>query len=278
MKRLHKYGIAALAALSLVGIAITADALNQNSGSYWVKGILYAGTNKTALTDAAGTLAFSAGTSLTTSITAYAGGGAASATAITSDINVVTTCATAADSVILPAAASGRIMTVINSGAAALAVFPGSGDTINGGSADASITVPVNGMAQFTGLSASAWKSRAPYSVNGASEYTGATGTNKITFPDNLASGLEFFEGANSYLKLSSTNSAELAVFGVPVVNSVGAAVSAAGSSKTDATALTKEYNTITGTALQGVSLLTASAGLHQMVYNADRLSIGRWQ
>jgi hypothetical protein len=50
--------------------------------------------------------------------------------------------------------------------------------------------------------------------------------------------------------------------------------VSAAGTSKTDATALTKEFNTITGTALQGVSLLTAAAGLHQVVYNDSAVAL----
>lgn len=60
----------------------------------------------------------------------------------------------------------------------------------------------------------------------------------------------------------------------VPPILSLSAAVAATGSSKTDCTALTKEYNTMTGTALQGVCLLTAAAGQHQFVYNDSAVSL----
>lgn len=270
-----------LAGLGVVALAMVGLGFTQNSSSMWIKGIIYAGSNQTALTDATGTLAFSASTSLTTSITAFAGGGQASAVQLTSDFNIVTVCATAADSVKLVAAASGRTQVVFNNGVAALAVFPGTGDTINGAAADASVTVPVNGMATFRGLSASAWKVDPMYDVNGAKEYTGATATNKLTIPDNLADAFNILEGANSYMKIVSTNSAETVTFTpavtftVPSVLSITAAVSAAGSSKTDATLLTKEINVVTtATALQGVELLTAVVGQHQHIYNATAVTV----
>ncbi len=62
--------------------------------------------------------------------------------------------------------------------------------------------------------------------------------------------------------------------FTAPSLVGVGGAVAATGSSKTDCTALTKEYNTITGTALQGVCLLTAATGLHQVVYNDSAVTL----
>lgn len=266
----------AVSALAIVGLGFT-----QNSSSMWIKGIIYAGSNQTALTDATGTLAFSASTSLTTTITAFATGGQSSATQLTSDYNIITVCATAGDSVKLVAAASGRSQTVFNKGAAALAVFPGTGDTINGAAADASVTVPVNGMAVFRGQSASAWNVDPMYNVNGAKEYTGATATNILTVPDNLADAFNIKEGSNSYIKLVTTNSAETVTFTptvtftVPSITSMTAAVSAAGSAKTDCTALTTEYNTVTtATALQGVCLLTAVVGQRQQIYNATAVTV----
>lgn len=203
MTRQYKWTLAAALLLASVSVAWTV-----NPSSVWIKGIIYAGNNKTQLTDSSGTLQLSAATSFTSSITAFAGGGQGSATAINSDFNVVTTVATAGDSVVLPAAAQARTLVVFNQGAAALAVFPGTGDTINGGSANASVTVPVNAVAVFRGLSDSAWKTQ-HYAVNGSLEFTGATGANLITIPDNLASGLDIKEGSNSYIKLVTTNSSE---------------------------------------------------------------------
>jgi hypothetical protein len=70
-----------------------------------------------------------------TGITALAGGATPSLAANTLDaFNVIATCATAGDSVILPAGMpQGSIVTVLNSGAAAADVFPPTGGTINGG-------------------------------------------------------------------------------------------------------------------------------------------------
>jgi hypothetical protein len=72
---------------------------------------------------------------LKTGITALAGGATPSAAANTLDAyNVIATCATAGDSVILPAGMpQGSVITVLNSGAAAADVFPPTGGTINGG-------------------------------------------------------------------------------------------------------------------------------------------------
>jgi hypothetical protein len=73
-------------------------------------------------------------TTVATGLTALAGGGATGATLLTGNINVVATCATSADSAILPASQpQGTELVVRNSGAAACAVFPNTGATINGG-------------------------------------------------------------------------------------------------------------------------------------------------
>ncbi len=219
---MKKYGILS----AVLAVAIIASAWTQHSTEIWLQGPVYLGSAKTQLSNASGAVSFSVSTSLTSGITALAGGGAAGATLLASDFSIISTCATAGDSVILPAAASGREMTVFNNGATALAVFPGSGDTINELSANSSVTIPVSGVAVFRGLSAGAWKVTGSYFNNGSA------------------------------------------------VLSVAAATAAAGSSKTDATALTKEFTTITGTALQGVSLLAAQVGLHQVVYNDSAVTL----
>lgn len=97
--------------------------------------------------------------SLVTGITAYAGGGQANATALTGRWNNVTTVATAADSVKLPAATAGLTVTVRNGASNSLAVFPASGDAINALSANASITVPTLGVMTFTAINSTTWYS-----------------------------------------------------------------------------------------------------------------------
>ena len=91
----------------------------------------------------------------TTGITAYAGGGAANATQLTAGVNVVSTCATTADSVKLPLVGSvGSCVVVRNGGAAPCAVFPPTGGTVNGGSANAAFSVTNAKTAEFICVSA----------------------------------------------------------------------------------------------------------------------------
>lgn len=67
------------------------------------------------------------------SITAFATGGQASATALTGEHCFVTTCATAGDSVKLPVAVAGYRVVVFNAGAASCDVFPQSGSDAGAG-------------------------------------------------------------------------------------------------------------------------------------------------
>ncbi len=114
---------------------------------------------------------------LVTGITAFAGGGQSSATVLTGRFNNVTTVATAADSVKLPAAAAGLVVVVRNGAANALAVFPATGDAINALSANASITVPTLGTMTFTAINATTWYSsigvtEAAQTITGAKSFT----------------------------------------------------------------------------------------------------------
>lgn len=77
-------------------------------------------------------------------------GGAQAGTALTAQVNHVTTVASAADSVQLPAATAGLVVTVINAAAAnACAVFPQTGEVINALSANASISLAANKTMMF---------------------------------------------------------------------------------------------------------------------------------
>ena len=88
--------------------------------------------------------------SVTASITAHSGGGQASATALTTDINQVRTVAANADSVKLPPAKAGLAVYVFNDDATHdAAVFPDTGDAIDNGSADASVTLSHTKRAAF---------------------------------------------------------------------------------------------------------------------------------
>jgi hypothetical protein len=96
-----------------------------------------------------------------TAITAFATGGQASATALTSNLNFVTVCATNADSVKLPTGALGMIVTVFNLGAANCEVFPVSGGQIDALGANAAYTINAGASRVFHGLSATQWHSKA---------------------------------------------------------------------------------------------------------------------
>jgi hypothetical protein len=98
--------------------------------------------------------------STTNAITAFAGGGQASAVLLTTVINRVTTVGTAADSVKLPAAVAGLSITVINAAAAnAMNVFPATGDAINALAANTALSIVANKTAVFSCAVAGQWHS-----------------------------------------------------------------------------------------------------------------------
>lgn len=92
-------------------------------------------------------------TGLTASTTQTQGG----ALALTARYNNVTTVANANDAVVLPAAVAGLRITIRNSGANTLQVFPATGGTIDGGSANASVTVLAGVEVIFTATTTTAW-------------------------------------------------------------------------------------------------------------------------
>lgn len=93
----------------------------------------------------------------TTGLAAHAGGGQALATPLSYGTDVITVCDTLNDSVILPTPVLGQTVIVINRGAAACDVFPGVGEKINNGAANAPYSLAVNTLTAFYGMLFDTW-------------------------------------------------------------------------------------------------------------------------
>ena len=100
------------------------------------------------------------GYSTSSGLTANPGGGQAGALALAKDINIITVCATAGDSVLLPVSTAGRRIVVMNEGAASCNVFPPVGSKIDSLATDAAFAVAAGTIYEFFGRSSSTWRSR----------------------------------------------------------------------------------------------------------------------
>lgn len=238
----------------------------------------------------------------TTGITAFATGGQASATALTSEYNNVTTVVTAGDSVKLPAAAAGKKVTVKNSGATSLAVFPADADSINALAINLSVNIPVGGELTFRAKDATVWEtneafvSPAPTTQRGefvfkASDnaadheviFTNASHgqATTITVPDGGAA-TSYVVQSTAAVTLAEADVLDTALAGT-VVNSKAAIYDAAGklyrssatpagagTDVTNGTALTAEFNYVTGAnGTVGVVLPVAAANEVVTVVNS---------
>ena len=163
-----------------------------------------------------------------------AGSTQGTATALTKTYNIVST-ASAAQGVVLPAATAGLIINVFNISGNTIKVYPTTSQTIDGGSANAPVEIVTANGSEFVGTGTGTWRQ------------VGSGGNNVEDFTIN---GTAKLLGA---LELGVT-----------------AAVSSAGSTQGDATALTETFNNITtvGASTQGVVLPTAAAGLTVIVAN----------
>lgn len=96
--------------------------------------------------------------STTAGITAFATGGQASATLLTTDINEVSTVGTAGDSVKLPVAIAGYKITIINNGANACDVFPNTSDNLGAG-VDTAVSLAAGANITYASYNATNWVS-----------------------------------------------------------------------------------------------------------------------
>lgn len=198
------------------------------------------------------------GSDITNNITAHAGGGQGSAVALTTQFNVVTVCATNGDSVKLEAAVANLVQVVYNNTAHTLAVFPASGDSINGGTVNASVNVLAGNQAIFTAADSTNWVESAPIQSQILFDATGAT--NRIfqvqESPATLTAAIDALLVQVILADMTYTNATN---------------ITAAGTNQGTATQLTAvEFNNVTTVASgTGVLLVAASAGLRQIVKNS---------
>ena len=97
--------------------------------------------------------------SSTAVVVAFAGGGQASATALTAEFNNITTVATAGDSVKLPTATVGAKITVKNSGATAVDIFPFASDAIDALAVNLAVRIQPGSTAVFSAITSALWES-----------------------------------------------------------------------------------------------------------------------
>lgn len=118
-------------------------------------------------------------------VTAYAGGGSVSATAIASQFNIVTTCATHLDSVKLPTTIAGSII-IKNAGAKDCAVFPSAGGQIDALGADVAYPLAAGSTQEFVKMSTAQWYTKnhgqryVPLTAVGFLDQTNATMDNSF--------------------------------------------------------------------------------------------------
>jgi len=94
-----------------------------------------------------------------TAITAGSTQSQTGATALTEEMNDVTTCATAGDGVKLPTAVAGLHVHVKNSGATALAIYPNTSDSINALAVNLPIRIQPGSSIDFYAKNATVWES-----------------------------------------------------------------------------------------------------------------------
>lgn len=123
-------------------------------------------------------------------LTALSGGGQPGATALSSDINRITTVAAPGDSCILPVSSAGLKILAINSGANSANIFPQSGDQINAYGANIQYALGVGDIAVFTCAVAGTWNTSNSANLP-AFAVTSSAATTTATFAANLLTGAE---------------------------------------------------------------------------------------
>ena len=121
-----------------------------------------------------------------TTITAFAGGGAGSAVALTGEYNNITIVATDFDSVKLLTAVVGQVQTVKNSGATILSVFPNTSDSINALAVDLSVDIPVGGEMTFRAISDTVWETKEVIYLTSPTTQTGGLGIEPTANASNV--------------------------------------------------------------------------------------------
>ncbi len=227
-----------------------------------------------------------------TSITAFAGGGKASAYQLTAMLNRVTTVATAADSVKLPAAMPGLDVVLINAGANAMQVFGQGSDTINGVATGTGVSHGAGITAGYRCFTAGAWIASGVGTSSGSSTVFANTGLQILdTGGDNTTTIKQNSdEAANRTLNIPALGGNDT-IMTLAVAQTVTAAktfsvmpiiptatVAATGSTQTDAAPITTGFTLVSAAdGTKGVKLPTAVAGLQCIIKNNVAATLKVW-
>lgn len=201
--------------------------------------------------------------SSTDNITAYASGGQTSATPLVSEMNRVTTAASAGASVLLPVSAAGLTIIIENAGANPIQVFGNGTDTINGVAYATGVSQMPQSVAIYTCYTAGAW-----FVANLGTGYAGSLET------QSLSSGLTAYAAGGqasatllpSMVNIVATASAANASVVLPNLTlpaGVAAQITVINNGANTIAVFTPSGGTMNGTSNGSSTLATATVGLY---------------
>jgi hypothetical protein len=161
-----------------------------------------------------------------TGIVAFAGGGQASATALSYGYNEIITVATALDSVKLPIAIVGAEVTILNDGANIANIYTQTGGTINDGAANSPIPIAPGVTLVLKAITTTNWESTAQVVAAG----DGTVGAPSFTFEADADTGIYRIGANNIGVTANGAKVLDIATTGLGVTGVI------TGTSTTDAT------------------------------------------
>lgn len=254
---------------------------------------VYGNLTVTGTTSVTGANTFNANYSSATGITAHAGGAQASATALTVEINNISTVATAGDSVKLPAAVAGKHVYIKNSGATALDIFPASSDSIDALAVNLAVRIQPGASIHFYAKDAIVWESdrdvsitiNAPSTVKGqleikAADSAGNTVTTITNASQAAARTYTIPDAGSTTASFVMTEGAQtingVITWGSPNIYKSATTLTALAGGAQAGTALASEFNefTVVATALDSAQLPTPVLGTKRVVRNSSTAKV----
>jgi hypothetical protein len=150
---------------------VDANFSNLNTAKYEANDNISAGTIAGSTLTLTGNATFQGTTTLSAS-SAVSGAGSTqgAATALTASYNIVTTAtAGSAEGVKLPDTATGLETFILNDTAVSIKIYPSTGESIDGGSANASVSLAAGHSLKLVGVSSTKWNRLSPVIIYNSS-------------------------------------------------------------------------------------------------------------
>jgi hypothetical protein len=192
-------------------------------------------------------------------LTAHAGGGQASALALTSEMNRIATVATAGDSVALPASAPGLTVIIENAGANPAQVYGAGTDTINGVATATGVSQMAGSVVIYTCYTAGAWYANGLGTGYAGSLETQSTATGITAHAGGgQASATQIAAMMNNITTVATTNDSV-----VLPASAVGLQITVANNGTQTAAIFCPVGSTMNGVANGSVTLAAGSVGIY---------------